>query len=1157
MASKHPKKSGPSEATDSLAAAVEPQTLMPEVVDTYQGASTAAFPIVGIGASAGGLAAFQAFFSGMPTDSDPGMAFVLVQHLAPNHESILADIVGRYTRMKVFEAVDGVAVEVNCVYIIPPNHDMAILNGVIQLLSPSLPHGQRLPIDYFFRSLAQDQRENAMAIVLSGTGSDGTLGVRAIKSEGGLVVVQTPDSTEFDGMPRSAIATDMVDYQLTPAEMPAQLIAYAAQASHALHPQDPALVAPRLESLLNKVFVLLRAQTGHDFSLYKPNTLIRRIERRKALHQIEKLEDYVNFLQRNPLEVEALFRDVLIGVTNFMRDPQAFEKLGEQIDIRLLAYKEPGEKIRVWTPGCSTGEEAYSIAMLLQERMQALKKDFVVQIFATDIDSRAIATARAGLYPASIAADLSKEHLTQFFTSEPGGGYRVRRVIRDMVTFSEQDVIRDPSFSQLDLISCRNLLIYLRSELQHKLMQLFHYALVPDGILFLGSAEGVGEHDNLFSVIDGKSRLFQRRGNVPRRALGNFLPPMTGPDAVAALNPANQAAPARYSLGEQTERALLLLLEPICVLVEKNGDILHLRGRTGMYLEPTPGDAGINNILKMAREGLGQPLKLALYQSVEDKRVVRRAGLRVRTNGHFTTVNLCVCPVAPRTGDVHQAVRYLVVLEEAVSVDAELLPPHDAETRPVLQGDVRIAELEKELRDKEKLLRSAREDTETSTEELRSAIEEMQSVNEELQASNEELATSKEELQSLNEELATVNVEQQNKVADLARALNDNRNLLAGSGIATIFVDLQQRILSFTPSATAIINLVGSDVGRPLGHFMARLIGYDSMTEDIAFVLDTLATKEIRVQDKDGHWYMLRILPYRTLENVIEGAAVTFMDISEVVKAQVDMAQLHQALAALKESEQRFRSVVSALSEGVLLITREGKIVASNRSAERILGLSSQDLGERSMLDLRWRAVHEDGSPFTLETRPSQKAFQFGVMQQNVVMGVSKPDGELAWISVNAMPVCSPGEVLPATVVVSFSDISERKRMQNLLDKTSEDRRLAVVLRDAHDAMTMHALDGRILAWNPAAQRIYGWTEAEALQLNLLDRVPPALRERALDQMDRLGRAQTIEPYTSQRLAKDGSLREVSITATALRNEAGDIYAVATTERLIQSASDH
>ncbi|RFO98705.1 chemotaxis protein CheR [Rhodoferax lacus] len=1154
MASKLPKNAR-AQGTKPVAANA-PAVLATDSTEVYSGAS-ASFPIVGIGASAGGLAAFEAFFSGMPAAIDPQMAFVLVQHLAPNHESILADLIQRYTRMPVSEAVDGLVVKANCVYIIPPNHDMAILNGAIQLFDPSLPHGQRLPIDYFFRALAQDQGDNAIAIVLSGTGSDGTLGVRAIKGEGGLVLVQTPSTTEFDGMPRSAVATGLVDYQLAPAEMPARLIAYAVQTARARRLPASALVAPTVEKELNKVFVLLRAQTRHDFSLYKPGTLLRRIERRKALHQMEKLEDYVKLLQQTPLEVEALFRDLLIGVTNFVRDPHAFEQLEEQLGARLLAGKAAGERVRVWVPGCSTGEEAYSIAIALHERMQARNQNCVVQIFATDIDSQAIITARAGLYPTSIAADVSKERLGSFFTMEPGGGYRVRKVIRDMITFSEQDLIRDPPFSQLDLISCRNLLIYLRSELQQKLMQLFHYALNPGGILFLGSAESVGDFDNLFTVLDGKSRLYQRREAMMHRTLGNFLPPMAGPEAALSPRPPRQTGPVKYSLGEQTERALLLLLAPACALVEKNGDILHLRGRTGNYLEPTPGDSGVNNIVKMAREGLTQALKLALHQSAQEKMVIRRLGLRVRTNGHFSSVNLTVSPVVPRAADVYQSTRFLVVMEESPLIDADQPLPDIVAMDPAVPTDVRVAALERELRDKEKLLRSAHEDTETSTEELRSAIEEMQSVNEELQASNEELATSKEELQSVNEELATVNVEQQNKVADLARALNDNRNLLAGSGIATVFVDLQQRILSFTPSATAIIKLVASDVGRPLGHFMARLRGYDRMTEDIATVLDTLATKEIRVQDKDGRWYMLRILPYRTLENVIEGAAVTFMDISEVVKAQVDIAELHGALDALKESEQRFRSVVSALSEGVLLYTRDGKIAAWNPSAERILGLSGQEIQERSNIDPRWDAVHEDGSPCTPEAHPSQIALRTGLAQQGLVMGMRKPGGAVAWVSVSAVPIFEPGEPGPSSVVVSFSDITERRLMQGLLDRADVDTRLAMVLRDAHDAMTIHAKDGRILAWNPAAERIYGWTEAEALHMNLLDRVIPAEREQALQRMDQLGRAVKIEPCLAQRLAKDGSVREVSITATALRNEAGDIYAIATTERLVTRAQPH
>ncbi len=457
--------------------------------ETLEAAKTAlpqppGFPIVGIGASAGGLAAFEDFFSGMPSDADPGMAFVLVQHLAPDHKSILTELVQRYTSMQVFEVVDGVTVRPNCAYIIPPNRDIALLNGTLKLTEPSAPHGHRLPIDFFFRSLALDQRERAICIVLSGTGSDGTLGMRAVKGEGGMAMAQTPASTEYDGMPRSSIATGLVDYVLSPAEMPAALIAYSALAFNG--GARPLTVAPsQPENELNGIFVLLRSQIGHDFSQYKPTTIQRRVERRMAVHQIGTMDKYLQFMRQTPAETEALFRDLLIGVTNFFRDPKAFEAIEKQVIPELFASKPAGGEIRVWTPGCSTGEEAYSLAILLSEHKESLKQSFKVQFFATDIDSEAISTARAGLYPDSIEADVSPERLARYFVPEPGSdSYRIRKCIRDMMVFSEQDVIKDPPFSNLDLISCRNLLIYMDRDLHEKLMPLFHYALSSGRLSF-------------------------------------------------------------------------------------------------------------------------------------------------------------------------------------------------------------------------------------------------------------------------------------------------------------------------------------------------------------------------------------------------------------------------------------------------------------------------------------------------------------------------------------------------------------------------------------------------------------------------------------------------------------------------------------------------
>ena len=849
------------------------------------------FPIVGIGASAGGLSAFEAFFSGMPVDIEPGMAFVLVQHLAPDHKSILTGLIQRYTRMRVFEVEDGMVVQPNCAYIIPPNRDMAFLNGSLHLMEPSAPRGQRLPIDFFFRSLAQDQHERAICIVLSGTGSDGTLGVRAIKGEGGMVMVQTPDSTEYDGMPRSAIATGLADYQLIPSEMPAQLMAYVAHA-FSKPSQQSATPTVKTENAMKKIFILLRTQTGHDFSLYKVSTIRRRIERRMAVHQIETIDAYVKYLQLTPVEVDALFRDLLIGVTSFFRDPDAFKALEDRIIPKLFADKSNGKTIRVWTPGCSTGEEAYSIAILLHERLEALKQGFRLQVFATDIDSQAIATARTGLYPASIAMDISQERLTRFFSITPDGSeYRIHKSIRDMLVFSEQDVVKDPPFSRLDLISCRNLMIYMGGPLQKKLIPLFHYALNPGGFLFLGNSETIGDLTVLFEVIDRKLKFFRRKDDFHNRQPGtstHFPPSMPSRGNQPPWTAEKTAVSPRAPLREVTEQAILQHFTPPSVLVDKKGDIFYIHGRTGMYLEPCSGETGTNNILKMAREGLKHDLTVALHNAVRTKKTVRHANLQIKSNGGFIPVDLIIQPVPLTHPQASETLLYLVILQELPQRDprsalsASSCDPDHSQT---LTSD-QIEALKHELQVKEDYLQTTNEELETSNEELKSSNEEMQSVNEELQSTNEELETSKEELQSVNEELATVNAELQTKLADLSRSNNDMNNLLAGTGIGTIFVDYQLRILRFTPASTQIINLINSDIGRPVGHVVSNLVGYNNLISDMQTVLDSLIPKEVVVQTTAGKWYTMRIQPYRTLANVIEGAVITFVDISQAKKAE-------------------------------------------------------------------------------------------------------------------------------------------------------------------------------------------------------------------------------------------------------------------------------
>lgn len=847
--------------------------------------SMTCFPIVGIGASAGGLAAFEAFFSGMPAGADPGMAFVLVQHLAPDHKSILTELVKRYTCMQVFEVEDGMEVKPNCAYIIPPNRDMAFINGTLHLLEPAAPRGQRLPIDFFFRSLAQDQRERAICIVLSGTGSDGTLGVRAIKGEGGMVMAQAPESTEYDGMPRNAIATGLVDFVLPPVEMPQHLIAYTTHAfGRVICPATDAI--PKPEDALKKILILLRNQTGHDFSLYKLNTVNRRIDRRMAIHQIETIDRYVKYLYRTPEEVGALFRDLLIGVTSFFRDKEAFEALEKRVIPSLFKGRPAGSTVRVWTPGCSTGEEACSIAILLQEHIEELKQNYKLQIFATDIDSRAIDAARAGLYTASIASDISPERLERFFEADlAGSAYRIRKSIRDILVFSEQNVIKDPPFSRLDLISCRNLLIYMGGDLQKRLIPLFHYALKPGGFLFLGTSETVGEYGDLFSVLDRKLKIYLRRDDVHRMqsvALDYLVPPLiTGgaaPNQRRKIQDENRAP-----LRELAEQALLQHVVLTGVIVDSNGNILFIHGRTGQFLEPAPGEVGVSNILKMAREGLRRELTTALHKAVMTKETVRHKGLRVKTNGDFTTVDLTVKPVGPPPSAESAQVLFLVILEESRELGKEQHGPAVVTDDICESGkavDSRISALMQELRAKEEYLQTTTEQLQTSNEELKSSNEEMQSINEELQSTNEELETSKEELQSVNEELATVNAELQQKVQDLSCANNDMNNLLAGTGIGTIFVDHKMRIMRFTPTATQIINLILSDVGRPVGHIVSNLVGYDRLVEDAQDVLNTLIPKETEVKTLKDDWYIMRIMPYRTIDNVIEGVVITFVRIN-------------------------------------------------------------------------------------------------------------------------------------------------------------------------------------------------------------------------------------------------------------------------------------
>jgi len=706
--------------------------------------------------------------------------------------------------------------------------------------------------------------------------------------------------------------------------------------------------------------------------------------------------------------VEALFHDLLIGVTNYFRDPEAFKVLEDQVIPRIFAGKPANAVIRVWSAGCSTGEEAYSLAILIAERQEAMKQSFKVQVFATDIDKAAIAVARNGVYPASIASDISAQRLTRFFTTDPNGNsYRIHKNIRDMVIFSEHNVIKDPPFSRMELISCRNLIIYFGAELQKKLFPLFHAALNPGSILFLGTSETTGEFDDLFSVLDRSSKLYQRRESFHSKQnadFTNFVPAMSAIDVSLPRAAASPLFPQKFPLRELTEQALLNQITHVSLLVNGQGKILFTHGRSGRFLELPPGEIGVSIVLTMAREGLRYELTLALQRVARTKETVRSKDLQIKTDNSLIRFNLAVSPVGTESTAPMDEFLYLVILEELPLLEITDLPANESGSTSSGTG-AHITALEQELHTKEKYIQAVNEELESTNEDLKSANEEMLSVNEELQSTNEELETSKEELQSVNEELSTVNTELQNKVGDLLRVNNDMTNLLAGTGIGTIFVDHHLRIMRFTPTATHIINLISSDIGRPISHISSNLVGYDHLLTDIHSVLDTLVPVEADVQTAAGIWYAMRIHPYRTLENVIEGAVLTFVDITEMI----------QVRAALRESE-------------------------------------------------------------------------------------------------------------------SLS-------------------RLAVVVRDAHDAITVQDLQGQILAWNPGAERIYGWSESEALKMTIHDMTPENLRAEAFGVMKRLVRAAVLEPYRMQRITKNGRIVEVWLTATALLNEAGVVYAIATTER--------
>ena len=842
------------------------------------------FPIVGIGASAGGLEALEQFFQNVPKKC--GIAFVVIQHLDPNHVGIMPELLQRTTEMKVVQVTDHLQIEPNHVYVIPPNKSMSILNGYLHLFEPVELRGLRLPIDYFFRSLAEDQHEKSIGVILSGMGSDGSLGLKAIKEKNGIVLVQDPLTAKFDGMPQSAVNAVNVDILAAANELPAKLISFLKYSPATVQKTE---IDDKSKNNLEKIVILLRTQTGHDFSLYKKNTLFRRIERRMNVHQIDKIANYVRFLQENPKELDILFKELLIGVTNFFRDTLVWEKLKENVLPDLFNILPTGYILRAWITGCSTGEEAYSLAIVFKEVYEKLKNDknFTLQIFATDIDSDAIEKARKGFFNQNIVADVSPERLNQFFTKEENG-FHVNTAIREMIVFAPHNVIKDPPFTKLDLLFCRNLLIYMEPELQKKLMNLFHYSLNSNAIMLLGNAESENSQNNQFTPIDAKLKIYKRTAITLNTELLDFPSSFSH----SKKQTVNETKPVIVTENIQTlaDQLLLQRFAPASVLINTEGDILYITGRTGKYLEPAAGKANWN-IYAMSREGLNNELPGAIRKAKQNYEPVKLHNIKIGTNGGTQIVDITLQLI-----EKPDAIKGTIMI---VFNDVADIPRTTKKTtkKGNQNSTVREQELELDLQRANEELQSTREEMQTTQEELKSTNEEMQSTNEELQSTNEELTTSKEEMQSLNEELQTVNIELQSKITDFMVANNDMKNLLNSTDIATLFLDKELNIRRFTDQLTKLFKLRATDIERPFTDMVSNL-QYPEMTDHAKEVLRTLVFKETSISTNDQKWFTVRIMPYRTFDDHIDGLVITFIEITEAKKLE---EELNKAITILRE----------------------------------------------------------------------------------------------------------------------------------------------------------------------------------------------------------------------------------------------------------------
>ncbi|MFT5976956.1 MAG: PAS domain S-box-containing protein [Gammaproteobacteria bacterium] len=959
--------------------------------------------IVGIGCSAGGLEALEEFLANVPESS--GVAFVVIQHLDPNHKGMMPELLQRATSMKVAQAGNRMKVKPNCVYVIPPNKDLSILNGSLFLLDPLAPRGLRLPIDFFFHSLAADQHERAVGIILSGMGSDGTLGLRAIKENAGLSMVQSPESAKFDSMPRSAVSAKLADIVAPVKVLAERLLAYLNHSPHGIRTIKEPTLKTESHSALEQIVILLRDRTGNDFSLYKKNTINRRIERRMGLHQIDKIAFYVRYLRDNPQELDLLFKELLIGVTNFFRDPAVWEQLRDKVLPTLLARYPAGKEMRAWVPACSTGEEAYTLAMTFKETLDEVKPQgrFSLQIFATDLDVNAIDKSRLAFYPANIEADVSPQRIDRFFVKD-GNGYRINKEIREMVIFAPQNIIMDPPFTKLDILTCRNLLIYLGPELQKRLIPLLHYALLTQGILMLGTSETAGNFSSLFRPLKNKSKLYKRI-DTPLSLTEVDFPIKTISISSEAETLKHRTQPMTMptpNIQDLADQVLLQNYAPAAVMTNAEGDILYINGRTGKYLEPAAGKANWN-LYAMAREGLRQELGMAMKKAQRQTELVHVTNLIIGTNGGTQTINLTV-----------QVITTPESLNGSFMVTFTDVPPPvpPLKKQPAAGANQKV--MKAEIQQSHELMQSLREEMQSSQEELKSSNEELQSTNEELQSTNEELTTSKEEMQSLNEELQTVNAELQSKVEDLSWVNNDMENLLNSTEIATVFLDNALHVRRFTEFATHLFKLIPGDVGRPLSDVVSNL-DYAALHDDAREVLRTLVFIEKLVTTNDACWFKVRIMPYRTRENVIDGVVITFVDITNSKQVEAGLEKVQEELKKSLVDLERFFSLSEYM---VCIASSEGTFQKVSPAFTETLGFSEKELIAQPFVDF----VHPDDKKATLD---KVETLARGIPVIKFPNRYICKDGSYKWLEWTARSFVNEGDIYGIAYNVTGRELTE------------------------------------------------------------------------------------------------------------------------------------